>query len=69
MFGLRKIKASSSAMASFIEWVLLIDLIESGKQFTLNLKDGLIFPEWVDDKRWKYSISKVTLTVRNSSVT
>jgi hypothetical protein len=31
MFELGKIKASSSAMASFVEGVLLIELIESGE--------------------------------------
>ena len=43
-------------MASFVEGVLFIELIENGEQFTLNLKDGLkysVFPKWVDDKRWK----------------
>ena len=54
MFELGKFKVSSSAMASFVEGLLFIELIEYGEQFTLNLKDGLrcsIFPEWVDDKR------------------
>lgn len=51
-------KASSSAMANFVEGVVLIDLIESGEQFIVNLKDGLpvkrsIFPEWIDDERLK----------------
>ena len=49
-------KASSSAMASFVEGVLLIESVEYGERFMLNLKDGLkcsIFPEWVDDERQK----------------
>jgi hypothetical protein len=55
-----KFKVSSSAVANFVEGVLLIELIEYGERFTLNLKpeDGLkwsISPEWVDDKRWKSS--------------
>jgi hypothetical protein len=74
MNELAKNKESSSAMASFVEGVLLIDLIESEKPFMLNLKDGLkwsISPEWIDDKRRKYSVpvSKITLIDRNSSLT
>jgi hypothetical protein len=48
LFGLGKNKASSSAMANFVGGVLLIDLIEFGAEFTLNIKDGLerlMFPE------------------------
>jgi hypothetical protein len=69
MFELGKFKASSSAMASFAE---SIDWIEYGEQFVLNLKDGSnssILPKWVDDKRRKFSKSKVILTDRNSSLT
>jgi hypothetical protein len=61
MFELVKFKVSSSTVANFVEGMLLIELIENGKQFTLNLKDGLRysnFPEWVDDKRWKRILSK-----------
>ena len=59
-------------MESFVEGVQLIDVIESREQFTLNPKDGSkrsIFPEWADDKGRKYSIPKVTMTDRNSSLT
>jgi hypothetical protein len=48
MFELGKIKASSSVKASFIEYMLLNDLVESLEQSTFSLKDGLkwsIFPE------------------------
>ena len=59
-------------MASFVEGLLLIALVEYGNLFTLKLKDGLkwsIFPECVDDRRRKEYVSKFTLTDRNSSLT
>jgi hypothetical protein len=74
MFEPRKFKVSSSAMASFVEGVLLIESTEYGERFTLNLKleVGLkwsISPEWADDKRGKSFRLKPTLTDRNSSLT
>jgi hypothetical protein len=59
-------------MASFIEGLLLIALVEYGNLFTLKLKDGLkwsIFPECAEDRRQKEFDSMFTLTDRNSSLT